>query len=164
MDSQYGPKPNDQNAVVWFCSSLCSVQQHGPPTSHDSPLNNSIKTRMVSRSRLAVGIMRIEVCGDRVIHVIASPTSEIPTPMVPVVIQPCKAQNIKVASDKNDVKLSTEAISVTVDTATGALTFLSKDGNAVLAEAKNGGKEFDVPSVFETKTWQSTAGFSFAFR
>jgi alpha-D-xyloside xylohydrolase len=106
------------------------------------------------------GIMRIEVCGDRVIHVIASPTSEIPTPKVPVVIQPCKAQNIKVASDKNDVKLSTEAISVTVDTATGALTFLSKDGNAVLAEAKNGGKEFDVPSVFETKTWQVQQTFS----
>src|SRR5579864_7226146 len=106
------------------------------------------------------GIMRIEVCGDRVIHVIASPTSEIPTPKVPVVIQPCKAQNIKVASDKNDVKLSTEAISVTVDTATGALTFLSKDGNAVLAEAKNGGKEFDVPSVFETKTWEVQQTFS----
>jgi len=28
----------------------------------------------------AAGTMRIEACGDRVIHVVASPTSEIPSP------------------------------------------------------------------------------------
>jgi len=108
----------------------------------------------------ASGAMRIEACGDRVIHVVASPTSEIPTPKVPVVIQPCKAQNIKVASDKGQVRLSTESITVTVDTATGAVTFLSKDGNPVLAEPKEGGKAFDVPSVFETKTWQVQQTFA----
>ena len=104
--------------------------------------------------------MRIDACGDRVIHVVVSPTSEIPTPKVPVAIQPCKAQNIRVASDKSEVKLSTESITVKVDTATGAVTFLSKDGNAVLAEPKEGGKAFDVPSVFETKTWQVQQTFS----
>jgi alpha-D-xyloside xylohydrolase len=108
----------------------------------------------------ASGAMRIEACGDRVIHVVASPTSEIPAPKVPVVIQPCKAQNIKVVSDKTEVKLSTESITVMVDTATGAMTFLSKDGNAVLAEPKEGGKAFDVPSVFETKTWQIQQTFA----
>jgi len=104
--------------------------------------------------RAAAGTMRIEVCGNRVIHVVASPTTEIPTPKVPVVIQPCKAQNIQVASESNEVRLSTGAITVTVDTATGALTFLSKDGNPMLAEPKDGGKAFDVPSIFEAKTWQ----------
>ena len=106
------------------------------------------------------GIMRIEVCGDRVIHVIASPTSEIPAPKVPVVIQPCKAQNIKVSSDKNDVKLSTDAIIVTVDQLTAAVTFSKKDGALLLAEPKEGGKAFDVPSVFETKIWQVQQTFS----
>ena len=70
---------------------------------------------MVSLSRTAAGTMRIEACGDRVIHVVASPTSEIPSPKVPIVIQPCKAENIQVTSGKNEIKLSTDAITVTVD-------------------------------------------------
>jgi len=100
------------------------------------------------------GTMRIEVCGERVVHVVASSTSEIPNPKVPVVTQPCKADRIQVQSAKNEVKLSTAAIAVTVDRATGAVTFSSKEGRPVLAEPKDGGKAFDVPSVFETKTWQ----------
>ena len=55
---------------------------------------------------------------------------------------------------KTEVQLSTAAITVSVDTATGAVSFLSSDGKVVLAEPKQGGKAFDVPSVFETKTWQ----------
>jgi alpha-D-xyloside xylohydrolase len=106
------------------------------------------------------GVMRIEVCGDRVVHVVASPTSEIPTPKLPVVIQPCKAENIQVASEKNEIKLSTEAISVTVDRLTAAVTFSKKDGAPLLAEPKEGGKAFDVPSVFETNIWQVQQTFS----
>jgi alpha-D-xyloside xylohydrolase len=104
--------------------------------------------------RTATGMMRIEVCGDRVVHVVASPTSEIPAPKVPIAIQICKAEKLQVTSDKNKVRLSTDAVSVTVDTSTGAVTFLSKDGTAVLSEPTSGGKAFDVPSIFETKVWQ----------
>jgi alpha-D-xyloside xylohydrolase len=107
----------------------------------------------------AAGAMRIEVCGDRVIHVVASPTSEIPNAKVPVVTQPCKADKIEVQSANNEVKLSTEAVVVKVDLATGAVSFLSKDGKPVLAEPKDGGKAFDVPSVFEAKTWQVQQAF-----
>ncbi|PYX40262.1 MAG: hypothetical protein DMG81_06850, partial [Acidobacteria bacterium] len=106
------------------------------------------------------GVMRVEVCGDRVIHVVASSTSQIPTPKVPVVIQPCKAQNLQVASERNEVKLSTGVIAVTVNRLTGAVIFLTKDGKPVLAEPKDGGKSFDVPSGFETKTWQVQQTFS----
>jgi len=102
----------------------------------------------------AAGTMRVEVCGDRVIHVVASPTSDLPNPKVPVVTQPCKADSLQVATGKNEIKLSTAAIAVTVDRATGAVTFLSKEGSPVLVEPKEGGRAFDVPSVFETKTWQ----------
>jgi len=102
----------------------------------------------------AAGTMRVEVCGDRVIHVVASPTSDLPNPHVPVVPQPCKADSLQVATWKNEIKLSTAAIAVTVDRATGAVTFLSKEGIPVLVEPKEGGRAFDVPSVFETKTWQ----------
>jgi alpha-D-xyloside xylohydrolase len=102
----------------------------------------------------AAGAMRIEACGDRVVHVVASSTSEIPAPKVPVVTQPCNAQNFQVASEKNDVKLSTGIITVKVDRASGAVTFLTKEGRTVLAEPRDGGKAFDVPALAEMKTWQ----------
>ena len=44
------------------------------------------------------------------------------------------------------------------------MSFSSKDGKPLLAEPKEGGKAFDVPSVFETKTWQVQQTFSFALR
>ena len=100
------------------------------------------------------GAMRIEACGDRVIHIIASPTAEFPNSKVPVVAEPCQASHLVVKARKKDVKVSTAAVTVSVDTATGAVSFLSKDGKIVLAEAKDGGKAFDVPALAEMKTWQ----------
>jgi alpha-D-xyloside xylohydrolase len=101
----------------------------------------------------------VEVCGDRVIHVVASRTSEIPTPKVPIVTKPCVPNNFRVSIGRTEIKLSTAAIAVTVNVATGALSFLSRDGRQVLSEPKEDGKAFDVPSVFETKTWQIQQSF-----
>jgi alpha-D-xyloside xylohydrolase len=100
------------------------------------------------------GTLRIEMCDDRVAHVVASPTSEIPNPKVPIVTQPCRAKNVQVQVGKSGAKVSSSAIGVTVDAASGAVTFLSRGGKTLLAEPKQGGKSFDVPSVFEAKTWQ----------
>ncbi len=33
--------------------------------------------------RTATGMMRVELCGDRVVHVVATPEAQIPTPKVP---------------------------------------------------------------------------------
>ena len=104
--------------------------------------------------RTAAGTMRIEVCGDHVVHAVASPTLEIPGPKVPIVTQPCQANNLEVKVGKKSVNISTAVITVKVDTASGAVSFLSKDGKVVLAEPQQGGKAFDVPSVAEMKTWQ----------
>ena len=102
----------------------------------------------------AAGTMRIEACGDRAIHVVASPTSAIPTATVPIVTQPCRANSLEVKVGKKSASISTAVITVKVDAASGAISFLSKDGKVVLAEPSQGGKAFDVPSVSETKTWQ----------
>jgi len=109
--------------------------------------------------RTAAGTMRIEACGDRVIHVVASPTSEIPSPKVPIVTQPCRANNLQVNVGKNVVKLSTGAITMSVSAMTGAVSFFSADGKTVLAEPKQGGKTFDVPSLAEMKAWQVQQSF-----
>ena len=46
--------------------------------------------------RTAAGTMRIEVCGDRIVHVVATSRPEIPNPKVHIVTQPCHANNVKV--------------------------------------------------------------------
>ena len=109
--------------------------------------------------RTAAGTLRIEACGDRVIHVVASPTSEIPGPKVPIVTQPCRAENVVIKIGKKDVKLSSAGITVSVNATTGAVSFLSKDGKTVLAEAKDGGRSFDLPSLAEMKTWRIQQAF-----
>src|SRR6266699_4075189 len=70
--------------------------------------------------RTAAGSMRVELCGDRVVHVVATPAAEIPTAKVPVVTGPCKADNVHINIAKQEVRLSTAAREVAIDTATGA--------------------------------------------
>ena len=100
------------------------------------------------------GTLRVEMCGDRVVHVVASRTGEIPSPKVPIVTKPCRASNVHVDVGKTGAQVSTSIIAVTVDSATGAVSFLSKDGKTLLTEPKQGGKSFDAPSVFEAKNWE----------
>ena len=107
----------------------------------------------------AAGTMRIEACGDRVIHVIASPTAEIPTPKVSVVLQPCRADHVMTKVGKKEITVSTASVRVIVNATTGAVSFLSMDGTAVLVEPKDGGKAFDVPALTEMKTWELQQSF-----
>ncbi|HWF92892.1 MAG TPA: TIM-barrel domain-containing protein [Terriglobales bacterium] len=104
--------------------------------------------------RTSAGTIRIEVCGDRVVHVVASPNSEIPAAKVPVVTEACRADGLEVSSSGNNILLTTAVLTVKVNRTSSALTFLSKDGKTVLAEPREGGKAFAVPSAFENKVWQ----------
>jgi len=132
--------------LVTTAAAWASEPQFAIKESHADSNGVTLKT--------AAGTMRIEACGDRVIHVVASPTSEIPSPKVPIVTQTCRANNIQVKVGKKETKLSTVAITISVNAATGAVSFVSKDGKSLLTEPTEGGKTFDVPSVAEMKTWQ----------
>jgi len=109
--------------------------------------------------RTVAGTLRIEACGDHVIHVVASPTSEIPSPKVPIVTQPCRANHLQVKIGKKEARLNTGAITVTVNATTGAVSFFSADGKPVLVEPKVGGKSFDVPAPSGKKIWQAQQTF-----
>jgi alpha-D-xyloside xylohydrolase len=108
----------------------------------------------------AAGSMRVELCGDRVVHVVASRTPDLPSPKVPVVTQPCEASNVQVHIGKTETRISTAALTVMIDAVTGAVSFVSKNGKTLLAEPKQGGKAFDIPSVFEAKIWDVQQTFA----
>ncbi len=133
--------------LLFTAGSVCAASQtsFSKKQSHTDSNGVTIQT--------PAGTMRIEICGDRVVHVVVSRTSQPPTPKVPVVVSPCKAGKLQIISGKNETNLQTDAVTVAVDANTGAVTFRSKDGKAILAEPKPGGKAFNVASLFESKTW-----------
>ena len=140
-------KPGLVILVLVTSSFTWAENQSGFAVKESHPDGNGITLHMVS------GTMRVEVCGDSVVHVVASPTSEIPTPKVPIVTQPCRANGLQLKTGKV-ISLSTAALTVLVNRSSGAVSFLSNDGKSVLTEPAHGGKAFEVPSVYETKTWQ----------
>src|SRR5258708_13490560 len=68
--------------------------------------------------RTAAGSMRVELCGDHVVHVAATTAAEIPTPKVPVVTGPCKADNVHINIATQEVRLSPAPLPAQIDTPT----------------------------------------------
>jgi alpha-D-xyloside xylohydrolase len=106
-----------------------------------------------------VGTIRIEFCDERIVHVVASRSENLPTPKVPVVTKPCRAPEVRTRVLKGQIQVASPALAVSVDTATGAITFFASDGKTILAEPQEGGRSFDVPSPSETRTWQVQQAF-----
>src|SRR5258708_38220526 len=65
--------------------------------------------------RTPAGSMRVELCGDRVVHVVATTAAEIPTAKAPVVTSPCKADNVHITIAKQEIRLSTAERAVAID-------------------------------------------------
>ena len=100
------------------------------------------------------GALRIEVCSDRMIHVVASPTREIPLPIVPVVVGECNDSDFKVVPDKAMVAIHTAALEVRVDRVTGAIRIISADGKTILSEPANGGRKLTPTMIDGRPTFQ----------
>jgi len=105
------------------------------------------------------GALRIDVCSDRIIHVIASPTPKISPVIVPAVIHPCQDNNFKVVSDKSTVTIHTAALEISIDRGTGALRFLSPDGISVLSEPGDGGRTLTPITIDGSRTFHVQQAF-----
>ena len=89
----------------------------------------------------AAGLVRVEVCSDSVIHIVAGPTANHPTkPIVPTVIRPCSGAKFTIASDALHESLVTARVKVEVDKQTGAVRFLTVGGDAILSEQPQSGR------------------------
>ena len=95
----------------------------------------------------SAGTLRIAVCSERVIHVVASPTDTMPEPKVPVVIRPCKGASFAVFSDPATVSIKTAELRIEIDRATHSLRFLTASGQKVLSEQPHDGRSI-VPANF----------------
>jgi len=93
------------------------------------------------------GTLHVAVCSERVIHVVASPTNEIPKSIVPTVIRPCGGADFTVSSDASTVFVKTSALRVEIGRATNAVRFLTAAGQPVLSEQPNGGRTITPVSL-----------------
>ena len=105
-----------------------------------------------------LGVVRVEACSDRVIHIVEGLRSAPTKPVVPVVIRPCRGAKFVTTSDSARAILQTNALKVEIDEETGSVRFLTVGGQHVLDEqprnvrsisnADGGGSGFGVNQEF----------------
>ena len=105
------------------------------------------------------GALRVAVCSDRIVHVVASPTREIPAAIVPTVIGECNDSKFKIESNKSNISVRTAALEVSVDRVTGVVRFLSADGKTILSEPASGGRKLTPETIQGVSTFQVQQAF-----
>ena len=100
------------------------------------------------------GALRVSVCSDRIVHVVASPVREIPVAIVPAVIGECNDSQFIIESNKSKISVRTAALGVSIDRATGVVRFLSADGKTILSEPASGGRKLTPETIQGVSTFQ----------
>lgn len=80
------------------------------------------------------GIVHVEVCSERVIHIFASAS---PTPiksLVPTVIRPCDGAKFTTSSNDSAFHIQTNKLRIEIAKDTGSVRFLAFDGGNILNE------------------------------
>ncbi len=99
------------------------------------------------------GTMRLQVCGDRTIHVMYNPAGQLPDGSKSFAVeQEPAAGAFSESEDEKTVTLKIETGSVVANKATGALRFVDATGKIYLQEEQDGGKMLTPTTVAGTQT------------
>ena len=97
--------------------------------------------------------VRLEVLGEKLIHVSATPERRFADPQSLVVLPQKDVPEFKVLSRGDTVTVATAAIKANVLASTGEIWFTDSEGNVLLCEEKGGGKHFEPVEVEGTRGW-----------
>jgi alpha-D-xyloside xylohydrolase len=95
------------------------------------------------------GAIKIQVCTDRIVRVVGSPIGTIPANKSFVITREWRPVPFKVEADTNAVTIVTRDLRVQVSRGSGAVTFLDRAGNVLLAE-NPGARRFKPRGEFFT--------------
>lgn len=129
---------------------LRGVAPAAPPSSNGPSLEKTSNGVMLRSADLT---LHVDVCGGRVIHVVASPTSVTPNPHVPVVIRPCGGAQYSVSTHGRTVTVKTRALKIDIDRATMSVRFFTADGGTILSEQSRGGRVLAPIDIEGTHTY-----------
>ncbi len=94
--------------------------------------------------KMEPGLLKLQVCTDKIIRVIYTPKDELPQKMdshALVKVKWCKV-DYSVSDKKDEVIVTTDKVQAVVDKASGAVSFYDKSGKPLLQEVSGGGKIF----------------------
>ncbi len=100
-------------------------------------------------------LVRLEVMGEKLIHVSATPEKKFADPESLVVLQSEEQTPFTVSVDGETVTVATTAVMANVSVQTGEVWLTDPEGNLILAEQQGGGKSFEPIEV------EGTHGYSF---
>ncbi len=101
--------------------------------------------------RTATGVVRVEVCSDVVVHILANATGSPIRSVVPTVVRPCAGARFTSSSDASHLYLRTGKLTVDVARDTGAVRFLTSEGLPILSEQHNHGRDVAGSDVEESR-------------
>ncbi len=130
-------------AVLSACTGTVRQDENGVTVKVQQPVENG------------PALVRLQVMGDKLIHVSATPEKKFADPQSLVVLPVTEKTAFDVVQDGDVVTVSTSAVKANVCTSTGAVWFTDLEGNVILAEQQGGGKYFEPVEV------EGTRGYSF---
>ena len=116
---------------------------------------NGVTVKVQSPVENGPALVRLEVVGEKLIRVSATPEKRFADPESLVVLPSEEKTPFTVEQDGETVTVATSAVKANVCTATGAVWFTDLEGNVILAEQNGGGKSFEPIEV------EGTHGYSF---
>ena len=113
--------------------------------------DNGVIIKVQQKNDTDVQLVRLQVMGDKLVHVSATPESKFADPQSLVVI-PQKEQTPFGVEQKGDtVTVVTSELRASVLASTGVVWFTEEEGNMLLQESTGGGKTFTPIEVEGTK-------------
>lgn len=105
------------------------------------------------------GAMLVGVCSDRVVHIVASPTNEIPESNIPTIVRPCGGSSFKVSSTARAVSITTASLHVEVDRESLAIKFSNLKGQLILGEHSEDGRALQPIKVGDVPAYEVRQDF-----
>ena len=116
---------------------------------------NGVTVKVQSPVEGGPAIVRLEVMGEKIIRVSATPDKKFADPESLVILPQGEQTPFEVVQNEQTVTVTTSAVKANVSIATGEVWFTDLDGNLILAEQQGGGKSFEPIEV------DGTHGYSF---
>ncbi|AXP80099.1 Alpha-xylosidase [Mariniflexile rhizosphaerae] len=118
---------------------------------HYVKTDNGIVININKTNKAEINKVRLNVLGDELIHVSATPEQEFKKDSSLIILPNLKKTPFNVTQNGDSITLSTKTLHVMVSSMDGGITFKDHEGNIILAEKQGGGKTFNPIEVEGTK-------------
>ncbi|WP_435132777.1 TIM-barrel domain-containing protein [Formosa sp. A9] len=121
------------------------------PTKTYETVDGGVVVNIESNDGTVAKKLRLEVLGDELVHVSATPEREFPKDSSLIIVAQKAKVPFEVTESGDSLQVATAKLNVMVSKTNGGITFKDKAGKKILAEQVGGGKTFDPIEVDGTK-------------